>query len=179
MGSNPSEYKDCDDCPVEKVSRDDVHAFLGKLNNMENTNNYRLPTEAEWEYACRAGGDPDLPFGNDENVISHYAWFDREPSKKYRTSSVAKLKPNDWKLYDMIGNVWEWVEDDWHDKYEEEKAPKDGSTWRDEPRSQFGVIRGASWYDVKQLANCTYRFMIDLNDPPSNNIGFRCVRALD
>ena len=115
MESNPSRFKNCGtDCPVEKVSWNDVQKFIGKLNQMEGGNKYRLPTEAEWEYAARAGSTTRFFFGNDDGQLGQYAWYSNNSGGK--THSVAQKKPNAWGLYDVHGNVWEWCQD-WFGDY--------------------------------------------------------------
>ena len=142
MGNNPSHFKNCgDDCPVERVSWNDAQEFISKLNQLEDTTIYRLPTEAEWEYACRAGTSTIFSFGDDEGKLGEYAWY-KNNSKK-RTHPVKRKESNPWGLYDMHGNVFEWVEDDWHDSYK--GTPTDGSAWIYEPRGPSRVMRGGSW----------------------------------
>ncbi len=106
MGSNPSHFKNCGkNCPVENVSWNDAQEFIGE-------GTYRLPTEAEWEYAARAGSDTAYCFGDNEDELSQYAWYRANSgSSPY---PVGQLKPNDWGLYDMHGNVWEWCQN-WHE----------------------------------------------------------------
>ena len=129
MGSNPSDFKDCgNDCPVENVSWDDVREFIRKLNRKEGTNRYRLPTEAEWEYAARSGGKTEKYAGfSDDGSLHEYAnfcdrnciydWKDETQDDGHEnTSSVGNFKPNDMGLYDMSGNVWEWCQD-WYGNY--------------------------------------------------------------
>jgi len=112
MGSNPSHFKDCgDNCPVELVSWNDCQEFLRKLNSRDPGKGYRLPTEAEWEYACRAGSNTPYYWGS-ENGIDSYAWYYGNSGNK--THPVARKTPNAWGLYDMSGNVWELCSD-WHD----------------------------------------------------------------
>ena len=121
MGSNPSRFKNCGgNCPVERVSWNDVQEFIGKLNRRLGGRPYRLPTEAEWEYAARGGttadtyaGDLTNPRGNDP-VLNRIAWY-RENSGR-RTHPVGRKAPNGWGLHDMLGNVWEWV-GDWYGDY--------------------------------------------------------------
>ncbi len=114
MGRNPSHFKSCgDDCPVEQVSWNDAQKFIRKLNQREGGNKYRLPTEAEWEYAARAGSTARFYFGDDERRLGEYAWYNENSEK---THPVGQKKPNDWGLYDMYGNVWEWCQD-WHGTY--------------------------------------------------------------
>ena len=108
MGSNPSYFKDCGgDCPVDSVYLHAVYSFIENLNKMEGTNKYRLPTEPEWEYACRAGTNSEFSFGNNSRRLSEYAWY--SGNSDGRTHPVMLKKPNKWGLYDMHGNVWEWV----------------------------------------------------------------------
>jgi len=114
MGNNPSRFEDCgDDCPVEKVSWNDAQKFIEELNQMEGINKYRLPTEAEWEYACRAKTETAYSFGDEVDKLGEYARYGDNSGGK--TKPVGKKKPNAWGLYDMHGNVWEWVQDRYGD----------------------------------------------------------------
>jgi len=112
MNNNPSEFKD-DIRPVERVSWNDVQAFIQKLNTKEETNKYRLPTEAEWEYASRAGSESSYGFAGNANILSQYAWYRKNSADE--THPVGQLKPNAWGLHDMHGNVHEWCQD-WFDR---------------------------------------------------------------
>ena len=115
MGRNPSKFENCGgNCPVEQVFWEDVQKFIRRLNQMEGTNKYRLPTEAEWEYACRAGSTTSYFFGSEESRLDDYAWYSN--NSRNGTSPVQEKKPNAWGLYDMHGNVWEWCED-WYGPY--------------------------------------------------------------
>jgi len=146
IGENPSEFNKCgDDCPVKEVPWTDTQKFIDKLNDMEGTDKfkYRLPTEAEWEYASRAGTTTDFSFGDDSDKLCKYAWYAN--NSKGKTHPVGQKEPNAWGIYDIYGNVWEWVEDDWHDNYD--GAPDDGRAWVDDPRGADRVIRGGSWND--------------------------------
>ena len=139
MGNNPSQFKG-DDLPVEKVSWDDVQEFIEKLNEKEGTDKYRLPSEAEWEYACRAGTTTRYSFGDSESKLGDYAWYDDNSGSK--THPVGLKLPNRWGLYDMHGNVWEWTQDKWHRDYD--GAPTDGSAGESGDGANR-VLRGGSW----------------------------------
>ena len=144
MGHNPSNFKsffkDTSKNPVEKVSWNDAQEFCRRLSE-KTGKKYRLPSEAEWEYACRAGTQTRYYFGNNEYQLGEYAWYEENSDSK--THPVGQKKPNNWGLYDLHGNVWEWCEDGWHGNYE--NAPKDGSSWNDSQRS-MRPLRGGSWY---------------------------------
>jgi formylglycine-generating enzyme required for sulfatase activity len=108
MGNNPSKFKG-NDKPVEMVSWEDVHDFIRHLNQKEGHSFYRLPTEAEWEYSARAGTTSTNYFGNDLSQLGDYAWYEGNSGKT--THPVGQKRPNAWGLYDMLGNVDEWVGD--------------------------------------------------------------------
>jgi formylglycine-generating enzyme required for sulfatase activity len=135
MGSNPSDFKDCDQCPVEEVSWNDAQEFIRKLNAMSDGFVYRLPTEAEWEYAGRAGTTGEYA-GN----LDAMAWYSENSGGK--SHPVGQKQPNAFGLYDMHGNVWEWCQDLYHDSYN--GAPIDGSAW-ESGGGQKRVMRGGSW----------------------------------
>ena len=125
MGNNPSDFKG-GSLPVETVSWDDAQLFIKKLNQLSGKKNYRLPTEEEWEYACWAGTTSEYYFGDDESQLGEYAWYEGNAGRT--THPVGQKKPNEWGLYDMAGNVWEWTD-----------------SWYDSSRS-YRVARGGSWY---------------------------------
>ena len=108
MGNNPSHWKG-DDLPVEKVSWDDAQEFIRKLNQQEDEITYSLPTEAQWEYAARAGSSSRFCFGDSDSHLGNYAWFSENSGNK--THPVGQKTPNSWGLYDMHGSVWEWCRD--------------------------------------------------------------------
>jgi len=169
MGDNPSFFKG-DDMPVEQVSWDDVQEFIKKLNEKEGTDKYRLPSEAEWEYACRAGTTTRYSFGNDESKLGDYAWYDGNSDKTHPVGQ--QKKPNSWGRYDLHGNVWEWVQDEWHDSYD--GTPADGSAW--ESGDGAGrVIRGGGWRDNAWDCRSANR---DLDDQSVrfHDLGFRLLR---
>ena len=171
MGDNPSDFKG-DDLPVERVSWNKVQKFIKKLNEKEGTDKYRLPSEAEWEYACRAGTTTRYSFGDEESKLGGYAWYDKNSGDK--THPVGRKKPNPWGLYDMHGNVWERVQDEWHDSYD--GTPTDGSAW-ESGDGYFRVMRGGSWSNYAGLCRSANRFIIDLGGR-ADNIGFRVLRSL-
>ncbi len=140
IGSNPAKFPG-DDHPVEFVSWVDAQAFVARLNERENGNDYRLPSEAEWEYACRAGSRSTYPHGEDEASLPMYAWFDANAGGA--PQAVGKKQPNAWGLFDMEGNVWEWCQDTWHETYQ--GAPGNGSAWVAGGDTAQRVIRGGSW----------------------------------
>ena len=115
MGNNPSNSQKGEDYPVEQVSWNDVQEFIRKLNAMTG-GKYRLPTEAEWEYACRAGTT-----GEHYGDVDFTAWYDR--NSDFTTHPVGKKVPNDFRLFDMMGNVWEWCQD-WYDDNYYSKSPE-------------------------------------------------------
>ncbi|MDP1855868.1 MAG: SUMF1/EgtB/PvdO family nonheme iron enzyme [Candidatus Nitrotoga sp.] len=147
MGSNPSHFSNCgDDCPVENVSWNEAWNYIHKLS-AKTDKLYRLPSEAEWEYACRAGGKHELCGSDSVDIV---AWYDGNSGMS--THPVGYKRPNAFGLYDMSGNVGEWVGDSWHENYS--GAPTDGSAWLDDERY---VIRGGSWDDSSKDARATKR----------------------
>jgi len=131
MGANPSHFGGCPQCPVERVSYHDVEAFLQRINDKSGWPGFRLPTEAEWEYACRAGGT--RAYGDTDTIDRTRANYDGT-----RTTRVGSYAPNQWGLFDMSGNVWEWTSDD--------HSPG------------LKVIRGGSWRFGADSARCGLRY---------------------
>jgi formylglycine-generating enzyme required for sulfatase activity len=171
MGSNPSHFKGFDDCPVEKVSWEDVQEFLKKLNQRHPGKNYRLPTEAEWEYAARGGNQSkDYTYAG-SNDIAEVAWYFENSGGK--THPVGGKKANELGIYDMSGNVREWCQDVWHGNYQ--GAPTDGSAWDSGGDGAFRVLRGGSWYFSPSHCRAAYR---DSRYPTDRNLyhGFRLAR---
>jgi formylglycine-generating enzyme required for sulfatase activity len=171
MGSDPSTFNGSD-LPVEMVSWNEVQEFIRKLNERESSVKYRLPSEAEWEYAARAGTTTRYSFGDDESDLGEYAWYNENSAGK--THPVGQRKPNSWGLYDMHGNVWEWVQDEWHDSYD--GAPSDGSAWEGGDGADR-VIRGGGWTLVARSCRSAIRSGFDPGDR-SGILGFRLLQEL-
>jgi formylglycine-generating enzyme required for sulfatase activity len=169
MDGNPSEFEG-DDLPVESVSWDNVQEFIKKLNEREGTDKYRLPSEAEWEYACRAGTTTRYSFGDSDSKLGEYAWYygnsDDEPHP------AGQKKPNQWGLYDMHGNVQEWVQDTYHENYD--GAPADGSAWESGDGSTR-IKRRGGWISIAGGCRSADRNYGDHGDRESAT-GFRLVR---
>ena len=153
MGNNPSYFKG-ESLPVEKVSHDDVQAFIQKLNTLSGKQHYRLPTEAEWEYACRAESSLAYFFGDSARLLGKYAWYGPNSGKK--THPVGKKSSNEWGLYDMTGNVWEWT-----------------GSWYDSSCLTL-VIRGGSWFNEAKCCQSAFRNKFAPGNP-NITIGFRLV----
>jgi formylglycine-generating enzyme required for sulfatase activity len=178
MRYNPSQFKNCgSECPVEMVSWNQVQEFISKLNQMEGTHAYRLPTEAEWEYACRAG--TETPFYTGTCISTDQANYNGKHgmpgcspgNNRDKTVPVRSFAPNPWGLYEMHGNVWELCQDRYQKKY-----PKESVT--DPMGPSLGVmrvLRGGSWYSRQHLIRSAYRRQ-DMPDYRSHAIGFRLVR---
>jgi formylglycine-generating enzyme required for sulfatase activity len=178
MGKNPAYFKG-NNRPVENVSWDDAVRFCQKLSQRTGKN-YRLPSEAEWEYACRAGTKTPFSFG--DNITTDLVNYDgtypykSAPKGKYReqTTDVGTFPPNAFGLYDMHGNVWEWCEDDWHENYID--APTDGSAWNSQSGSNTKLLRGGSWYYVAGDCRSANRVR-DSRDYRDCYCGFRVVSS--
>jgi formylglycine-generating enzyme required for sulfatase activity len=168
MGVTPSMSKE-DRLPADSISWNQIQEFIIKLNEQENTNKYRLPSEAEWEYAARAGTTTRYSFGENEMKLDNYAWY--HENSQGTTHPVGQKLPNQWGLYDMHGNVWEVVQDGFHDNYN--NAPLDGSVW--ETVNKNFISRGGSWDNDANLLRSSTRHR---NDPGDRNFltGFRIVR---
>ena len=180
MGTNPSRWKG-DKNPVEQVRWSDAVRFCNKRSELEglqpcydlqtwkcnfDANGYRLPTEAEWEYACRAGTTTAYFFGDNPSKLGDYAWFDKNSGGHPRP--VGQKQPNPWGLYDICGNVWEWCNDFYKVDYYQEGPNK--------------VVRGGAWRFSAENCRAGYRY----NESPGyadvcfgyDIYGFRCVRKV-
>jgi formylglycine-generating enzyme required for sulfatase activity len=173
MGNNPSHFKDNPKNPVEKVSWNDAQEFRQKLND-KTKKNYRLPSEAEWEYACRAGTQTRYYFGDNAELLGEYAWYGQNSASK--THPVGQKRQNNWGLYDMHGNVWEWCEDGWHGNYI--NAPTDRTAWNDNhSQSNSRVLRGGSWFYFPRNCRSAFRNW-NFADDWDYNFGFRLALFL-
>ena len=161
------------DRPVINVSWDDAKQYADWLSKMTGKK-YRLLTEAEWEYAARAGRQTRFSFGDDEAQLEQHAWYNRNSEKK--TQPVGKKVANAFGLHDMHGNVYEWVEDSWHDSYR--GAPTDGSAWTKDGNESQRVVRGGSWGNSPRVLRAAYRSS-DSPDIRDNDRGFRLARTLN
>ncbi|MCX5671055.1 MAG: SUMF1/EgtB/PvdO family nonheme iron enzyme [Planctomycetota bacterium] len=171
MGKNPSEFKGATN-PVETVSWNDATEFCKKLSEKAGQA-VRLPTEAEWEYPCRAGTQTAFSFGDDLSALGDYAWWDGNSDKT--THPVGQKKPNSWGLYDMHGNVWEWCAD-WYGEY-----PKGPVTDPSGPATGYGgrVLRGGAWYyGGSDYFRCAFRHCHAPTCRDYFFFGFRCARTL-
>jgi len=173
MGSNPSHFTGIDH-PVEKVSWYDCQDFVDAMNYLDPSFTYRLPSESEWEYCCRAGSTERYYWGEDlgETVINGYAWWSGNSGST--THSVAEKLPNAWGLYDMSGNVWEWCEDWYHSNYN--GAPADGTAWV-VPQGSGRVSRGGSRSCCAMFCRSAFR---DSDNPGGrySDLGLRLVRTV-
>lgn len=168
MGNNPSLFKGDPNRPVENVSWDDAQEFLRRLGEKDGKP-CRLPTEAEWEYAARAGTTTAYCFGDDPKLLREYGWYDENAGG--RACAVGQLEANAWGLHDVHGNVWEWVQDWYADNYYQQsdlidpKGPEEG---------QYRVVRGGSWGYVAGGLRVSFRLRYD---PGLRYVylGFRCA----
>jgi len=182
---NPSRFKGSDDLPVENVSWDDAIAFCNKLSEREGLkpyyqlgtgapsggDGYRLPTEAEWEYACRGGNTTRYSFGDDATRLAEFGWYQGNSDRK--THPVGQKGPNAWGLYDMHGNVWEWCGDGYKTSYYKESPPTDPSG---ASQAALRVLRGGSWSSRPRFARSALRY----GYTPAlrrDDVGFRVARV--
>ena len=176
MQADPSNFKG-DSLPVEQVSWDDAVEFCQRLSKHTNRE-YRLPSEAEWEYACRAKTITPFHFG--ETLTADLANYRANeiygdgPKGPYRekTTNVGSFPANAFGLYDMHGNVWEWCQDHWHENYA--GAPTDGSAWLSTDENAKRLLRGGSWYVCPAVCRSAVRLRV-ARDYRSYYVGFRVV----
>ena len=191
MGSSPSSFARCDDCPVEGISWNDAQKYVDKLSRMTGKV-YRLPSEAEWEYACRAGGRQKYCGSDDVGSVAWHSAPVGSGNSDSKTHPVAQKQANAFGLHDMSGNVAEWVEDCYHEHYN--GAPVDGSAWIDSEDSnakiavkdrsarvdgecKYRMLRGGSWTGSPSYARAASRLWL----PPeshTSSYGFRPVWKL-
>ena len=164
MGKNPSFFRGCDDCPVEQVSWNDVQEFIRKLNR-KSGKNYRLPTEAEWEYAAKGGNKSKGYIYSGSNIIDDVAWYNKNSDSK--THLVGQKQPNELGLYDMSGNVLEWC-NDLYGRY----IPRSQTNPKGASVSDCRVYRGGGWGYLPRSCRTSNR---DRSGPGSHsfNLGFR------
>jgi formylglycine-generating enzyme required for sulfatase activity len=165
-------FKKDGDYPAVYISWNDTQDFIKKINEAEGKEIYRLPTEAEWEYACRAGTKSAYSFGDDVSKLDDYGWHGKNTYDlgNYFAHKVGQKLPNPWGIYDMHGNVWEWVHDFYGDYPEEPQIDPKGPE-----SSDNHVFRGGSFYYLSRFARSAYR---GYNTPNHRlfNLGFRIVR---
>jgi len=178
MGSNPSRWKGVRNS-VEMLSYDDALKFCEKATDLmraakliEKNEVIRLPSEAEWEYAARAGTKTIYSFGDDVKQLDDYGWYTGNAAGN--DPPVGAKKPNACKLYYVHGYLSEWCLDSWHDSYA--GAPADGSAWLEGGDSQRHVLRGGSWKDKAEQLTSSYRFGVP-SDTRDDAVGLRCVLA--
>ncbi len=157
--------------PVINIDWNDAVEYC-KWISEKTKREYRLPSEAEWEYSCRAETKTKWSFGDDEEKLKEYAWYNKNSDNK--THEVGELKPNPWNLYDTHGNVWEWCEDNWVDNYKD--TPLDGSANKADKNSSK-LLRGGSWVNDSNDSRSAIRFR-DFPDNRGISIGFRLLGTL-
>lgn len=178
MGENPSRWKGPRNS-VEMLSFADAQEFCRKATELMRAAKLiaaneviRLPSEAEWEYAARAGTKTRYSFGDDVSQLNEYGWHHGNAAGN--DPPVGAKKPNAWKLYDVHGYLWEWCADSWHGDYE--GAPADGSTWTTGGDGKQAVLRGGSWKDDAEKLTSSFRRAAD-KQLKDDAVGLRCVLA--
>jgi len=169
MGSNPAHFKDGDELPIETITWEACVNFCQKLSSVMGRH-ARLPSEAEWEYACRAGSNTAYSFGEATEELDQYGWY--RDNANGTSHPVGRKNPNAWGLYDMHGGIDEYCQDLWHPNYV--GAPADGSAWIESGEKGMRVLRGGSWYDLAEHCCSPHRNYYDSAEP-SEDHGFRVV----
>lgn len=182
IGNNPAYFKEqlsiftnqgvLGHFPVESVSWHDCQDFCQKLSQ-KTGKFFKLPSESQWEYACRAGATTRYYFGNSQAQLAEFAWYQDNSHNKIQ--SVGKKAPNNWGLYDLLGNVWEWCEDSWANSYH--NTPIDGMAWEGNNQKKKKILRGGSWFDSALQCRCSNRSKYHPINKISN-IGFRVVSVI-
>jgi len=180
-----------DNFPMYFVTWSDCQEFVVKLNEIDPEYLYRLPSESEWEYACRAGTTSRFYWGNSdsESTVKQYCWYRQNArnqgggwtiphASNEGTQPVGTKPPNSWGLYDMIGNVWEFCEDNWHNSYT--GSPTDGSAWisPDGETANIRVSRGGSWFDSAEKCRSASRLVLFRETNGFYFLGFRVARSV-
>ena len=174
MGSNPAIFRENLQAPVENISWNESQDFCRKLAQ-RSQHAYRLPSESEWEYACRAGTNTAYHFGDSPDQLADYAWFGDK-----RSHPVGQKVPNPWGLHEMHGGIWEWCEDVWHDHSNGtlsralNSTPADGTAWISGDNSSRRVRKGGSWSNEARLCRSASREWHRQSDR-YNDIGLRVV----
>jgi formylglycine-generating enzyme required for sulfatase activity len=173
MGDNPAKYRGMRN-PVEQVSWDDCQKYIKRLGQLLPSHRFRLPTEAEWEYACRAGTKTRFSFGNSDSDLGNYAWH--RPKSGMRPYAVGTKRPNPWGLYDMHGNIGEWCSD----KYGKYEFPMEGvvSDPTGSGSGEFRVVRGGFYRGAAGFCRSAARSRAS-PDIRGTNLGFRVVLGLN
>ncbi|NMF61251.1 formylglycine-generating enzyme family protein [Pseudanabaena yagii GIHE-NHR1] len=172
----PSRFKG-DNRPVEQVSWLEVIEFCTRLS-IHTGRKCRLPSEAEWEYACRAGTTTAYSFGSNLTKLSNHVWYSE--NSRGQTHPIGQMQPNSFGLFDMHGNVWEWCADDWHDNYG--GAPENGISWiKDylnyEAPQSLKMLRGGSWFNLSNHCRSAFRYFSNARRQ-YDDIGFRVACSI-
>jgi formylglycine-generating enzyme required for sulfatase activity len=170
MGANPSAFKTSDRLPLESVSWTDCQALVAALNHLASSTSFKLPTEAQWEYAARAGSKTAFFFSQWNTKMDEYAWTGANSEKK--THEVGKLKPNPWGLCDIYGNVWEWCQDVYDANYYKASPPDDP---KGPSKGTDHVMRGGSWNDYRWATRSAWRYGYPGASKGGNAMGLRII----
>jgi formylglycine-generating enzyme required for sulfatase activity len=169
VGSNPAHFQHDSELPVETITWEACSSFGQKLSSLTGYP-ARLPSEAEWEYACRAGSSTAYSYGDSKAALDQYGWY--RDNANGTSHPVGHKKPNAWGLYDMHGGIDEFCQDVWHPNYE--GAPADGSAWIADGEQGRRVLRGGSWYDLAEHCSSPHRNSYPAAEP-SEDHGCRVV----